>query len=146
MTKILSIKEIRELFRSDKKIKLIAAAGALFLVLAVLSGLFAKPSKSASADIGADIAVTEEALEKRLCDILSRIEGIGKVKVMVTLDTAGEREYGRSSDMIASVTAPSVRGVAVVCDGGNSVLIREKVTSAVMGVFGIGASHVSVTK
>ena len=63
---------------------------------------------------------------------------------MVTLDTSEESEYGRSKDMLLSVKAPSVRGVIVVCDGGNNIIVKEKVTSAVSGVFGISTTRVSV--
>ena len=147
MTKTVSLKELKELLRSDKGLKILFAVGAALILLTAIGGLL---PKSGSGDGGkdgcTDFAGYEAALEKRLEDILSKIEGIGEVDVMVTLDTACETEYGRNADMISSVTAPKVRGVAVVCGGGDSITVKEKVINAVAGVLGIGVSHISVTR
>ena len=147
MIKTISLKELKELLRSDKGLKILFALGAALILLTAAGGLL---PKSAGSDSGkescTEFSEYEAALEKRLGDILSRIEGVGEVDVMVTLDTACETQYGRNADMISSVTAPKVRGVAVVCGGGDSITVREKVINAVAGVLGIGVSHISVTR
>ena len=70
---------------------------------------------------------------------------VGEANVMVTLDTSEQTEYGKNADMLLSVTAPKVRGVIVVCEGGNSVSVKEKVIEAVTGVFGISSLRISVS-
>ena len=48
--------------------------------------------------------------------------------------------------MLISVKAPQVRGVIVVCDGGDNIAVKEKVINAVSGVFGISTTRISVIK
>lgn len=141
---ILSVGKLKEYIKGDKRIKLILVLGIAVILLIALSGIGG--SKSGTADFTAisELSQYEKKLEERLSDILSEIEGVGKLKVMVILDTSEENEYGRSKDMLLSVKAPSVRGVIVVCDGGNNIIVKEKVTSAVSGVFGISSTRISV--
>ncbi len=149
MKALISFGEIKELLRSDKGVKILFAAGAVLILMLAFGGLFGG-SRSKTADPASGAAETleryESRLEQRLSDILSEIEGVGNVRVMVTLDTSEQTEYGRSADMRLSVTAPKVRGVIVVCDGGDSVTVREKVVNAVSGVFGINTLHISVSR
>ena len=125
---------------------LLLAAGAAIILLLALSGLFGTSSrKQDTASVGvSDLAEYERGLEKRLTEILSQIGGVGEASVMVTLDTSEQTEYGKNADMLLSVTAPRVRGVIVVCDGGNSVSVKQKVVEAVTGVFGISSLRISV--
>lgn len=146
MKGIVSLKEIAEVFKTDKGLKAVMIIGAALILIIALSGIWSGGKKEEAASSTAELAEYEAGLEKRLADILSGIDGIGKIRVMVTLDTAEKTEYGRNSDMIESVTAPTVRGVIVICDGGDSIVIKEKVINAVTGVFGISSTRVSVAK
>ncbi len=147
MKAIIGLGEIKELLKTDKAMKILLAAGAAIILLIALSGLFGKSAqKPDGAGNGvSDLAEYERGLEKRLTEILSRIGGVGEANVMVTLDTSEQTEYGKNADMLLSVTAPKVRGVIVVCEGGDSVSVREKVIEAVTGVFGISSLRISVS-
>lgn len=147
MKAIIGLGEIKELLKTDKAMKILLAAGAAIILLIALSGLFGKSAhKPDSAGSGvSDLAEYERGLEKRLTEILSRIGGVGEANVMVTLDTSEQTEYGKNADMLLSVTAPKVRGVIVVCEGGDSVSVKEKVIEAVTGVFGISSLRISVS-
>ena len=146
MKAVLSLGEIKELLRSDKAVKIIMVVGAVIMIMIALSGIGGINSGKSGNAPGYDLAGYERALEERLANILSDIDGVGDISVMVTLDTSEKTEYGKNSDMLLSVTAPRVRGVIVVCDGGDSITVKEKVTEAVKGVFGINTAHISVTK
>ncbi len=149
MRAVMSLGEIKELLRSEKAIKIIFAAGAALIVILAFGGLFggSRSGNTVTALTAAEeLAGYGRALEQRLTDILGEIEGVGELRVMVTLDTTEQTEYGRSADMRLSVTAPRVRGVIVVCDGGDSVTVKEKVIAAVTGVFGINTLRVSVMR
>ena len=141
---IFSFGKLKEFIKGEKQVKLILIAGGIIILLIALSGLGGGSKEAASATTGYELSEYEKKLEERLVDILSGIEGAGKIDVMVTLDTAEENEYGKTKDMLLSVKAPCVRGVIVVCDGGNSVIVKEKITKAVSGVFGISTTRVSV--
>ena len=148
MKAVIGFGELKELLKTDKALKIIFAVCAAVILFAALSGLLkGNGGKSENASAGAaavDLEEYEHGLEERLTDILSHIGGVGEASVMVTLDTSERTEYGKNADMLVSVTAPKVRGVIVVCDGGDSVTVREKVVDAVSGVFGISSLHISV--
>lgn len=148
MKAVIGLGEIKELLKTDKAVKAVLIAGAALIIMLALGGLFGgKTVKNTDKAVNnaAELEKYEHGLEERLAAILSDIDGVGKAKVMVTLDTSGRTEYGKNCDMLISVTAPAVRGVIVVCDGGDSITVREKVTGAVSGVFGINTLHISVS-
>lgn len=88
-----------------------------------ISGIGLGGSKNETANTGA------AAIEARLCEIVTAIEGAGQTKVMVTLVEDG-----------------SVAGVAIVCEGGDNAVVRERITETVKTVLNIGAADVYVTK
>ncbi|MBQ9383966.1 MAG: hypothetical protein IJT87_06990 [Ruminiclostridium sp.] len=150
MKAVLGFGEVKELLKTDKGVRVILAAGAVLILLIAFGGIFTGSGSSGRSSKAAvsvsDIGKCERELEQRLADILGEIEGVGNVRVMVTLDTSEQTEYGKNADMLISVTAPAVRGVIVVCDGGDSITVKEKVVNAVSGVFGINTLHISVTR
>ena len=117
-----------------------------------------------------------EILENRLVSIISSIDGAGATKVMVTLESGSEDvylhnfDYGENVDpegknsmerkddyvivegqsgeqgIIVRVSEPRVRGVAVVCEGGGSDIVREQIISAVTALLDISSARVSVAK
>ena len=150
MKTVIGLGELKELLKSDKAVKAVLFAGALLILFIAFGGLFGSKTEKNS-DISEETSAVdftgyEQALEERLEKILSEIEGVGAVDVMVTLDTSEQNEYGKNAGMLLSVTAPRVRGVIVVCDGGDSITVKEKVMNAVSGVFGINSLHISVTR
>ena len=147
MKGIFRLKDVGEIIKSDKSVKIILAAGAALMLIIAFGGFFGGSTKTEEAGYSrAELAEYEARLEKRLSDILSEIKGIGKTEVMITLDGAEQTEYGKSKDMLISVKAPQVRGVIVVCDGGDNIAVKEKVINAVSGVFGISTTRISVIK
>jgi stage III sporulation protein AG len=123
-----------------------------------------------------------EQLENRLEEILSKIRGVGKVEVMVTLEDSAERipafnvtesqeqtnekdaeggtrniiredstkqvvlNNGNSNDSLVIIkeVKPRVRGVIVVAEGAEDILVKEKLYSAVKTVLGIPGNKVEV--
>ena len=112
---------------------------------------------------------TEESVELRLRNILSQVEGVGKVQVMLT-ESAGESVlYQTDSDrssggdlwqqtvvitdqsraeqgLIKSVSPPVYLGAVVVCQGGDLPAVRLAVTEAVANVTGISTDKITVLK
>lgn len=113
-----------------------------------------------------ELRATEEAME----EILSKISGVGRVDVMLTLHSGAELvlaqdaslrysgsaqspdSYERSTDTVTGsdgvvVTQeryPQYRGALVVCDGGGSDAVRLQVVSAVSALTGLGADRIAV--
>ena len=99
------------------------------------------------------------------------MDGAGETVVMVTLDCGEETTYAadtrtektsedtRSSaasqhthllagaqPVVQSVQAPQVRGVAVLCQGGDNAGTQRRITELVSALTGVGASHITVNK
>ncbi len=148
MNGILNINEIKELFRSEKSIKVILIAGAVVILLIAFSG-FSSDGGNKTGNMLFEYekqAEYEEALERKLVDVLSEIDGVGNINIMVTLDSSEENMYEKNNDEPSYVKTPAIRGVIVVCDGGDNIIVREKVITAVAGAFGISTTRISVIK
>ena len=105
----------------------------------------------------------EQRLESELEGIISKIQGVTNVTVMLTIDGTEEKVYvsdisesdsksesktvitGSKEALLQSTKYPNVMGVLVVCGGGNSAAVKEKVVNAVSTVLDIPASKVYVT-
>lgn len=115
-------------------------------------------------------------LEERLTSIISQIEGVGTTRVMVTLESSSEDVYLHNFDygenvepsgksnieqkeeyvivedengekgIVVRVTQPKIRGVAVVCGGGGSEIVRARITEAVTALLDISSARVSVSE
>ncbi len=111
-------------------------------------------------------------LSKDLEQILSQIQGVGKVKVLLSV-AAGERyEYQQDEDIstsesggssrkdtviitddnrnqepiLSQVLPPSYRGAIVVCQGAEQAQVRLAVVEAVSRLTGLGADAICVLK
>ena len=87
-----------------------------------------------------------EALENNLLGIVTQIEGVGDAKIFLTMDNDGENVYLNNSDTKTKSVTPVVRGVVIVCDGGDDAIVVGRVMSAVTKSLGIPANKVCVTK
>lgn len=104
-----------------------------------------------------------EELEQKLKGVISEIKGVSDVTVMLTIDGTEEKVYaadtaesdsktesktvvvGSKEALLQATKYPKVRGVVVVCKGGNSAAVKEKVVNAVSTVLDIPTSKVYVT-
>ena len=105
----------------------------------------------------------ERRLEAELEEIISKIQGVSDVSVMLTLEGSDRRIYasdisesdsktesktvviGSKEALLQSTEYPKVMGVLVVCRGGGSASVKEKVVNAVSTVLNIPAAKVYVT-
>lgn len=174
-------------FSADKKTFLIVLAGVTGVVILVISELVTggepEEQSAKSGDIQASGYSIEnhyeyaEMLEKKLTEIISSIEGAGKTKVMLTLESSSESVYAQNDKkdmesgedggeklssendyvliktdsskeeaLLLKIIQPEVKGVAVVCEGGDSIYVQQKIIEIVSAVFDINSSKIKVTK
>ncbi|MBQ3417710.1 MAG: hypothetical protein IJH32_07735 [Ruminococcus sp.] len=132
--------KLKELLNNPKAVKIAAAVGIIAIILIFLSSYI---------DIGAKNADMEKyssQLSSQLLEILSSVEGVGEVRIFLTMDNAGENIYQNNSDSKVKSITPTVRGVVVVCDGGDDPVVMERVMSAVTKSLDISSDKVSITK
>ena len=112
---------------------------------------------------------TEPNLQNNLEEILGRIEGVGKVQVLLTVATSEEKIYQSdeyiSGDgsvrrdtviitddtreemgLIRTITPPTYLGAIIVCQGADNARVHLAVVQAVAGVTGIGTDRIIVLK
>ena len=115
-------------------------------------------------------------LQAQLEDILAAVSGVGQVRVLLTVESEGERQlaqdtqlsysgdtaapedYSRKSEtvrldgsggdeaVVVRRTYPTFRGALVVCQGGGSAEVRMAVTGAVAALTGLPTDRVTVAK
>ena len=161
---IKSAEGIKEAFGKYKFVLLILCVGILLMTI---------PSRESEKN---PLPATESEVEQKdivteLSDILGQIQGVGKVRVMITEAVKSETIYQTDQDksqdadtetsrtetviisqngsergLVRTVTPPVYLGAIVVCQGGADPRIRLAVTQAVAAVTGIGTDHITVLK
>lgn len=147
---------------------LIFAAGLLLMLLPTGT------RSMRSSDTAAQTAQTPELTppQAEMEEILSRIEGAGRVELMLTLRTSGasvyqtdtrtvtsgsgtteecETVFGQTSGsgkepVVQTTLAPQYQGALVVCDGADRASVRLAVVQAVASLTGLGSNQIAVVK
>lgn len=160
------LKTVIEKIPEEKRPKILVAVGIGLMVMIFLTsgvGLEKKGENSESFETDSTPCLYAEETEKKLEQVISLIDGAGRCKVMVTLDTSEENIYAsdineskseyvviktssNEGGLLLKIIQPKIRGVAVVCDGGDSYITVNNITDAVCSVLGISSTRVSVTK
>ena len=146
------MERLKTIFPKYRYVLLVALAG---LALMLLPG-------GEEAEEPSPTLAAEESLESRLEAILSRIDGAGEVKVLLTEEQGGEVFYqtegedGRTvlisgadrseSGLVRTTQPPSYRGAVVVCRGADSAAVRLAVVEAVANATGLGTDRITVLK
>ena len=165
-----NLEGVQKLWNKYKYAALIVLLGAA-LLLWPGSGEDVSPIQQQTAT-----AVENQNMESRMEDILGSISGVGQVKVMLTVDTDGQRvlaqdtqltysgnpaapeDYSRRSETVLSgggsdsgavvvqQVYPAYRGALVVCQGGNRADVRLAVTEAVAALTGLPTDRITVAQ
>ena len=117
----------------------------LLLMLGIVILLFSQKTKGqilVDDRIPSDAA--KAALEGELEELIGAMEGIGAVRVRVTLDRGNEYVFDNGKNTL--VLSGRVRGVAVVCDGGDNAVNREKIISLLCALLDLPMRSVSVSQ
>ncbi len=170
------LKNIRKLTLPKHFIPIVLAVVAL---LVLLLSEFVSTDKNEPVDIqntSVYAAQYTKEIEKELESILSKINGAGDVRAMVTLESCYENVYAKgystkneqedhkdSNEMteeyiivkngsnneeclVVKVYEPTVKGVAIVAEGADDVNVKAAITETVCALFGISSAKVSVEK
>ena len=166
--------KFKELFETKQnKTKLLFAAGILGILLILLSEISFTPNKKQEEAEVTSIIYSDYVNElcEKLTDLISSIDGVGKCKVMITLknttesvfakntqNTQSESSYSQNdeyviydgengdSPILLKEIFPEIEGVAVVCSGGDNIVVKEKIIQCVSSRFNISSNRISVSK
>lgn len=110
----------------------------------------------------------ESRMEQRLEELLGSVDGVGKVRVMLTFEGTGEKkvekdesitadesrketvyeEHGSSerTPYVTSETNPRVEGILVIAQGGGNSRVKQEILEAAQALFGIDAHKIKIMK
>ncbi|MBQ8057145.1 MAG: hypothetical protein IJ275_02285 [Ruminococcus sp.] len=134
--------DFKNILDNPKFIKTAVIVGISAVALIFLSSYIDTSSFTQKADID-EYCVS---LEEKLLSVVTQIEGVGEAKIFLTMDNNGENVYLNNSDTKTKSITPVVRGVVIVCDGGDEPLVVSRVMSAVTKSLDISSNKVCVTK
>lgn len=136
------LKRCLEWLKSEKGSKLIVILGLLGMGFILLSQFWPDGDDAAAAN--AEVSYADD-LEARLTELVSAVDGVGDCRVMITLESGTEYVYTSPTVLVTEIL-PKIRGVVVVCDGGNDAAVCERVTEVVTTALNIPQRRVCVTK
>lgn len=142
---------------------------AIILLIGILLMLI--PSGSKNELIPTETVIpetTEQTAEDKLGNILSKIQGAGKVEVILSFASGAETLYHGNTEtdgtsvrsdtvivsdsdknqsaLITRIDPPVYLGAIVVCQGADSASVRLAIVDAVSKYTGLGADRISVLK
>ena len=176
MSKITQIINSLRFVKQNKKISILVFAGLLMIVLIFLSELDFSSTDDDSKQISEYNNVEYcTYLENKVTEIIEAIDGAGKTKVMITLSETTEYIYAtddkdsrkqtdstndaniqndyviiekdnNDSGLLIKTIEPKIRGIAVVCEGGDNISVQNQIYSVVSAVLNINTSRISIAK
>lgn len=165
MDRIALQEKINLLWSKYKFVLLVLALGICFM-------LFPNRKEEVQYVPQVNVSSVPETMSDRLEAILSQIEGVGKVRVMLTESSGAQTVYQTDRDedrtdsstsirvetviindqnraetgLIQTITPATYLGAIVVCQGGDRPAVRLAVAEAVSNVTGLGTDRVTVLK
>ena len=112
------MKALTEWLKDKKKLIIVVLLVALLVVIVFL--FFGSEEESVLGDS------MKSDTELRLTALLERIDGVGDAEVMIT-ENGGE-----------------ITGVVVVCDGANSIMVRNDILNAVSTALNINKNNIAI--
>ena len=162
------MEKLREVLKKYRFAALVALAG---IVLMVLPG--GKKDGGSEESCAQDGGFSLEETEKRMAEVLGAIDGVGRVRIMLTLragstlrlaedsslsdSSSGQtkqekqvltvnRGSGRQEVVVTQQLYPTYQGAVVVCEGAGSSSVRLAVVNAVSVLTGLSSDKISVVK
>lgn len=175
ITEKLKKSKLYEKLKNIKHLDLIIIVIFVCILLLIYFGDFSSTSKNntLSQTFTSYESYTKD-LEKRLSGVLSKINGAGKVSVMVTLDGSPElviaynteeksnnllntddsvtikkepiiiNQNGVSSPLVLSEIMPKIKGVVIVAQGANDVAVKLNLLSATTKLLNININSIEI--
>lgn len=164
-------KRLDNLFQRYKYVLLVILVGVILLLLPPLWEK--KPAEEEKAQPAQEMGAEDSAaaLERRLEEALSRIQGVGEADVILTLKSGPQKILAQDSEtsigergteasvssviisggsgeeaIVVQQLSPQYQGALVICSGGDDPEVRLRLVEAVSALTGLGADKISVCK
>ncbi|MCD7823837.1 MAG: hypothetical protein LUG86_07475 [Oscillospiraceae bacterium] len=162
----MNLDKVKEKFRfTSRQLIYLCVAVLSVILLLTLNGFESDDEAAADAETVPNVSSEyAEELKLQLEEIISKIDGVGDVTVMLTIESSASYVYttdvdkdeletktetviiGNKEALIERIDNPQVSGVLVVCTGGDRAVVQEQVIKAVSTVLDIPSNKVYVAK
>jgi len=156
----MKIREIIDRLKNHKSfgIVIILLAAGVVLVILSLGKSAGKSSVSEVQDNSFDFYEYETALEERLKEKIDTISGVSNPEVILLVETSYVYDYlkenngktvtgsvnGEERALTESESAPTIRGVAVICSGGDDPVVKKNIIDMLSALLGISTNKIWV--
>lgn len=140
-----NLKSGAKFLENPKAVKIIIIAGVIGIALIFISSYF-EADKGKLDESFDDTQKYGQSLELSLEEIVRKIQGVGEVDILLTMENSSENVYLSEKDTKTKEIQPTVRGVVVVCDGAEDPVVCGRVMSAVTKALDITSTKVCITK
>lgn len=135
----------RDALRALMKKPWMLLAGVLGVALLLAGALGAgKKSSGEETAAGSESDAYRHALEGQIADALATVDGVGRARVVLTLET-GEQLLYEGGKKVGSVP-PRVLGAVVICEGGGADRVKREVTDIVSALCHLPANRIHVAR
>ncbi len=155
--------------KSDKKLVTVFILGFTGMLLVMLSGTGQESKEEICAE-NEHVIVSEKDLAYEVEKFVNNIKGAGKSKVILTFEAYEETVYALNNDVDVDadgsynqnrdyvildsgntetglklkIISPRIRGVAILCKGGDDPIVKEQITTAISALFDISSNKISI--
>lgn len=159
---------ITGIWKKYKFVILIILIGIILMMLP--TGKKTQATKQNISQAGADFSLTDQ--EEKMTDILSHIEGVGRIRVMLTLKSGSQLELaedisrsdrendtkydsetvtvnhgsGNQDVVVTNQIYPTYQGALIVCEGAEQSHVRLAIAEAVSALTGLSTDKISIVK
>jgi stage III sporulation protein AG len=166
----------RKLWDQYKFVGLIVLIGAVLLLWPSGNRKNAAQNTTAAPQAADQTAETLEETEGKMEAILSKIDGVGNLQLMLTVESGAEEHYAQDTELsysgatsapddytrksetvivsgdegdapvVTQSSSPVYRGALVVCQGAGNAEVKLAVTQAVAALTGLSSDRITVLK
>ncbi len=163
-------KKIFDRFKSDRKTMLILIISVVGMLLILFSDVGSNEQSDNKSSKNDATIYSEYELSKQIEELIENINGAGKCKAMITYNCYEETVYAQNKDetlradgekhhtgeyiildsnndevgLAVKTIMPEIKGIAIVCQGGDNPVIIEQIISALSALFNISSNRISV--
>lgn len=160
-----------EFIKANKKTLICFIMGMLGIAIIFASEVFNNYKKENVVLPNEYISYSDE-LEKKLENLISSVDGAGKTSVLLTIEENEERIYAQNTSsnikpdsqnsiqqefvivddnggkdgLLIKTVNPKIRGVAVVCEGGDNPKVQQRIYSCISASLGVSTARISISK
>lgn len=112
----------------------------IYILLGILVLIVILPTDGAAEKNRIEVTDTaQDELETRLEAVLSSMEGVGRVRVMITTEEGTGSVFGEEKK-------GKVCGVVVVAEGAGNPTVNQRISDAVKALFSVDVHKISIVK